>query len=98
MLVVTDTIPVNTEYIDDSASSGGQLVDGMIMWENYPVVLNHGETQKLTFQVTVLGGDEIINDSYAVRCDEGVYAYGEPVVTHVRYLTRNILLPLIYRE
>jgi uncharacterized repeat protein (TIGR01451 family) len=98
MLVVTDTIPVNTEYIDDSASSGGQLVDGMIMWENYPVVLNHGETQKLTFQVIVLGRDEIINDDYAVRCDEGVYAYGEPVVTHVRYLTRNILLPLIYRE
>ena len=96
LLVITDTIPLNTTFIPGSASSGGQLLDGAVQW-NFPV-LNPGETLKLTFQVTVDGGSEVINDSYAVRCDEGVYAYGEPVVTRVKNPARKVLLPVIYKE
>ncbi len=93
LLVITDTIPANTSYIFGSASSGGQEQGGVVTW-NLPV-LNPGETIKLTFQVTVLGGSEIINDRYAVRCDEGVFAYGEPVVTQVKYSVRRIILPIL---
>lgn len=95
LTVVTDTIPANSSYIFGSASSGGLVVGDVVQW-NLPV-LNPGDILNLTFQVTVQGGNEIINDSYAVRCDEGVFAYGEPVVTRVRYLMRPVLLPLIFR-
>ena len=96
LLVVTDTIPANTSYIFGSASSGGQLVGDTLQW--ILPVLNPGEKLDLTFQVTVQGGNEIINASYAVRCDEGVFAYGEPVVTRVKYPIRRVLLPLAYKE
>jgi uncharacterized repeat protein (TIGR01451 family) len=96
LLVISDTIPANTDLIFGSASSGGQQVGDAIQW--YLPVLNPGEKMNLSFQVTVLGGNKIINNSYAVRCDEGVYAYGEPVTTRVRYLNQNVVLPLVFRE
>lgn len=96
LLVITDTIPVNTSYIFGSASSGGQIVGDAIQW--ILPVLNPGKSLNLTFQVDVQGGNEIINDSYAVRCDEGVFAYGEPVRTRVTYPIRRVLLPLTYRD
>jgi hypothetical protein len=71
-------------------------VGDAIQW--YLPVLNPGEKMNLSFQVTVLGGNKILNNSYAVRCDEGVYAYGEPVTTRVRYLNQNVVLPLVFRE
>ena len=95
LLVVTDTIPANTSYIFGSASSGGQVVDNVVQWK-LPV-LNPGETLKLTFQVNVRGGKEIINDNYAVHCDEGVFAYGEPVVTRVWFPIREVHLPLTFK-
>jgi len=96
ILVVTDTIPANTSYIFGSASLGGLVVDDVVQW-TLPV-LKPGETLKLTFQVSVQGGNEIINDSYAVRCDEGVFAYGDPVKTRVWYPMRNVFLPLAFRD
>lgn len=96
LLVVTDTIPLNTSYIFGSASSGGQQVDGLVEW--YLPVLNPGESLNMTFQLTVQGGEEIVNDLYAVRCSEGVYAYGEPVVTRVMYPMRRVRLPIIFRD
>jgi uncharacterized repeat protein (TIGR01451 family) len=96
-LVVTDTIPMNTSYVDGSASGGGQLFDGYVLWE-FPV-LNPGEKQMLSFQVSVLGGDEVVNSQYSVTCDEGVTAYGEPVVTIVRHPRSPYhYLPLIFKE
>jgi uncharacterized repeat protein (TIGR01451 family) len=32
-LVVTDTIPANTEYVAGSATAGGQLVGDQVRWE-----------------------------------------------------------------
>jgi len=95
-LMVTDTIPANTSYIIGSASSGGQVVGDDILW-NLPV-LDPGQALKLTFQVAVLGGTEIINEGYLVRCDEGVSAYGEPVVTPVWNPIRRVLLPMAFRN
>lgn len=95
LLVVTDTIPANTSYILGSASSGGQLVGDTIQW-NLPV-LNPGETLKLAFQVVVQGGKEIVNNSYAVRCNEGVFAYGKPVVTRVLFPVNLVHLPFTFR-
>jgi uncharacterized repeat protein (TIGR01451 family) len=96
LLVVTDTVPANTSYIFGSASSGGQLVGDQVQW-TLPV-LNPGESFNLTFQVKVLGGNTITNDSYAVRCEEGVSAYGDPIVTQVRYLVKRVLLPIITKD
>lgn len=95
LLVVTDTLPANTSYILGSASSGGQLVGDIVQW--LIPVLNPGESIKLSFQVNVEGGSMIVNDSYAVRCSEGVYAYGDPVVTPVWFLLREVHLPLTFR-
>jgi large repetitive protein len=95
-LVVTDTIPANTSYIIGSASSGGQAVGDGIRWD-LPV-LDPGQTLKLTFQVAVLGGTEIINADYSVHCDEGVSAFGEPIVTPVWSPIRKVLLPITFRK
>jgi uncharacterized repeat protein (TIGR01451 family) len=96
MLVVTDTIPGNTSYIEGSASSGGQVVGNDIIW-HIPVI-NPGETLKLTFQVAVLAGTEVVNDGYSVRCYEGVSATGEPVVTPVWSPIKKVLLPIALRK
>jgi uncharacterized repeat protein (TIGR01451 family) len=96
LLTITDTIPANTSYIFGSASSGGQLVGDAVQW--LLPVLNPGKSLDMTFQVEVNGGQEIVNDSYAVRCDEGVFAYGEPVVTRVRYPIRRIVLPIVFKN
>jgi uncharacterized repeat protein (TIGR01451 family) len=96
LLVITDTIPANSSYILGSASSGGILVGDTVQW--YLPVLNPGDSLTLTFQVKVLGGNEVINASYAVRCDEGVFAYGEPVTTRVSYPMRRVLLPFTFRK
>jgi uncharacterized repeat protein (TIGR01451 family) len=96
LLVITDTIPANTSYILGSASSGGMLVGDMVQW-NLPV-LKPGETLKLTFQVTVDGGSMVVNQSYAVRCHEGVFAYGEPVVTRVWYPIKIVHIPMTFRN
>jgi uncharacterized repeat protein (TIGR01451 family) len=94
-LVVTDTIPANTSYIFGSASSGGHVVGDMVQW-SYPV-LDPGDTLTLTFQVTVQGGYAITHHSYAVRCGEGLFAYGDPIITRVSNPMKTVLLPLIIK-
>ena len=94
-LVVTDTLPINTDYVANSASAGGVVAGGVVQW-NLPV-LNPHETIKVTFQVTARGGNVIVNDRYAVRCAEGVFAYGEPVYTDIRYTNKRMFMPLINR-
>ncbi len=95
LLAISDTVPAYTTYITGTASSGGQLVGDSVQW--IMPVLNPGESLDLTFQVIVRGGNEIINDHYLVKCDEGVVAFGEPVVTRVYYPMRKVLLPLAFK-
>jgi uncharacterized repeat protein (TIGR01451 family) len=95
-LVITDTIPSNTSYIFGSASSGGLVVGDDVKWQ-FPV-LEPGDRLNLTFQVTVQRGNEVINAHYGVGCDEGVFAFGEPVITQVKYPIRRIHLPFTFKD
>jgi uncharacterized repeat protein (TIGR01451 family) len=95
-LVITDTIPIDTEYVAGSATGGGQLVGNHVEW-SLPV-LTPGESQAMSFRVTVLGGYRIVNDDYAVRSAEGAVGIGAPVVTMVIRTGYEFYLPLIMRN
>ncbi len=95
-LVITDTIPANTGYVDGSATGGGQLVGAQVQWSL--AALNSGESHALSFRVTVLGGNRIVNDDYAVRSAEGAVGVGAPVVTMVIRTSYAVYLPLIAKN
>lgn len=96
-LVISDTIPVNTTYITDSATSGGQLVGNAVLWEDIPV-LDPGKSRSFGFRVTVEGGTEVVNDQYIVQCREGVVGVGEPVITSITSAGYPVYLPLVLRN
>lgn len=56
---VTDTVPKGTAYVPGSATHGGQLVDGKVVWNDVPV--EAGKTVQVSFKVVVteaaLSGD-----------------------------------------
>ena len=95
-LLVTDTLPANVEYIAGSSSGGGLLVGEQMQWQ-IPV-LEAGESLELSFQVTVLGGKEVVNEAYGVICAEGVSATGLPVTTQVTGGGGDIYLPFIAKQ
>ncbi len=97
-LVVTDTLPGNTEYIADSATAGGTFDDteNQVYWE-FPV-LKAGETRTFEFEVTVGSGREVINDQYRVTCAEEVTATGAPVITSIADGGYWIYLPVILKN
>jgi hypothetical protein len=92
-LVITDVIPANTDYVLNSASSGGLLLGDRIQWE-IPVLLP-GARFTFTFKVKVLGGDVIVNDQYQVTSAEEVTATGAPVSTLVYTPYKALYLPII---
>ncbi|MEJ2707915.1 MAG: hypothetical protein P8074_09925 [Anaerolineales bacterium] len=92
-LVVTDTLPVNVEYVSGSANASGELVGDQLRWEFS--LLDPGETRNLTFKVHPLRGNEIINQFYGVTCAEGVSAVGPPVITQIAHT--RVYLPIIQR-
>jgi uncharacterized repeat protein (TIGR01451 family) len=94
-LVISDTLPMNTEYVPNSASAGVQVLNGHLQW-NLPV-LDTGASAIFEFQVVVNSGSEVINEHYMVYCAEGVYAVGAPVITKVAGGTGNLYLPVIYK-
>lgn len=96
LLTITDTVAANTTYVFGSASAGGLMVDDTVEWM-YPM-LKHGETLKLAFQVRVISGRWVANELYAVRCDEGAYAYGEPVITPIIYRVGPVFLPFVLKN
>lgn len=95
-LVITDTVPANTEYVPQSTTGGGVPQGDEIYWQI--AVLEPGESHTVGFRVTVSSGDEVINDRYAVRCQEGIVSAGAPVVTEVRADSGTIYLPLALRN
>ena len=80
-VVVTDTIPANTTYVQGSATAGGQLLGDIVSW-NFPL-LSPGEVRTFSFLVHVLSGRQVVNDKYGISCVEGVSTFGEPVYTDV---------------
>jgi uncharacterized repeat protein (TIGR01451 family) len=93
-LVITDTIPDNTTYVQGSASSGGTFQNNQIQWESS--VLDALEKQTFSFRVSADSGPEIINQYYGVKSVGGFVAIGEPLVTKVSG-GGMIYLPLIVR-
>jgi hypothetical protein len=67
-----------------------------VRWE-IPV-LKAGGSHTVEFRVTVQGGDEIVNDQYAVTCAEGVTGVGAPVITSVSGGGGGVYLPLVLRN
>lgn len=92
-LVITDTIPFNTEYVPGSASSGGQLIGDTVQWQ-IPV-LEPGDQFSFSFTVHVVGGKYIVNDHYRVSSAEKVSADGKAVVTIVFYDYHEVFLPIV---
>jgi uncharacterized repeat protein (TIGR01451 family) len=92
-LIITDVIPADTEYVLNSASSGGLLIGGGIQWQ-IPVLLP-GSRFTFTFKVKVLAGEVIVNDQYRVISAEKVYATGAPVYTDVYTPIKTVYLPII---
>jgi uncharacterized repeat protein (TIGR01451 family) len=90
-LVVTDTIPLGSQYVPSSASGNGQLSSSLVTWQ-FPV-LPAGGVQLLSFKVEVNGLLSLVNANYGVSCAEGVKASGPPVVTTI--IGNNIYLPLV---
>lgn len=92
-LVVSDTLPANSQFVPYSASGSGQYSSGHIVWQ-FPV-LPVGGIQLFSFNVTVSGLNNIVNANYKVSCSEGVEAIGLPVVTKI--IGNNVYLPVIRR-
>jgi uncharacterized repeat protein (TIGR01451 family) len=97
-LVISDTVPANTEIITDSITAGGEFdaASGQVQWESD--FLKPGRTRTFEFDVTVEDGDEVINAWYSVRCAEGVTAQGKPVVTRITDGKKRIYLPVVMRN
>ncbi len=93
-LVITDVVPINTDYVLGSASGGGYLIGNKVRWAT--ALLEPGESQGFSFRVTVGSGSYVVNDQYAVRCAEGVSAAGLPVVT--RIASQDVYLPCVFRD
>jgi uncharacterized repeat protein (TIGR01451 family) len=93
VLVLTDTVPVNTSYVNGSATAGGQLVGDLVHWV-FPL-LEPGETRNFSFRVKVLEGTGVLNDRYRVSSAEGVSATGAPVYTRLNQ--RFIFFPVNLR-
>jgi uncharacterized repeat protein (TIGR01451 family) len=94
-LVITDTLPQNTEYVP---GSGGKLVGGEeLQWT--ASTLEPAESRAFGFAVTVTqeSGEEVVNDRYGVTCNEGVTALGKPVITKITGGGR-IYLPLVLKQ
>ena len=94
-LVITDTVPANTEYVPHS-TTGGVLQGNEIHWQI--LVLEPGESHTVGFRVTVGSGAEVINDQYVVRCAEGIVGIGAPVVTEVRGGSGRVYVPLVLKN
>ena len=99
ILVVTDTLPVNVEFVPGSASSGGQLISDpsgryTVRWTQ--PLLAPGESLMVFFRARVLGGPEVVNSQYRVVCAEGVSAAGPPVVTKID--SHFTYLPTVFRQ
>jgi uncharacterized repeat protein (TIGR01451 family) len=98
-LVITDTVPHNTEIITDSITANGKYnpANRQIRWTSG--LLAPEKSRAFEFHVTVKGGSKVVNRWYGVRCAEGVAAMGRPVVTEIPGgVDWLIYLPLVMRN
>jgi uncharacterized repeat protein (TIGR01451 family) len=80
-VVISDPVPAGTTFV--SATAGGTLVAGNVVWNIGTVNAGTGGSVSFTVNVTAPGGSTIVNSGYNIRGD-GVPPYtGEPVTTRV---------------
>ncbi|HSF80711.1 MAG TPA: hypothetical protein VLA49_05735 [Anaerolineales bacterium] len=94
-LVVVDTLPEHTQFIPHSASGNGQFDGQQVTW-GFPV-LEGGEEKLLNFRVLVNSLSDIINTNYYVSSEEGVTAYGVPLVTKVGFAGSRLVIPIVMK-
>ncbi|MEJ2207642.1 MAG: hypothetical protein P8129_01225 [Anaerolineae bacterium] len=94
-VLISDTVPANTQYVPGSATAGGKLVGNAVQWQ-FPLLLPN-EVRTVSFRVTVGKVEEVVNAAYGVTCAEGVSDQGPPLRTRVVRRTRNVYLPIISR-
>jgi uncharacterized repeat protein (TIGR01451 family) len=96
--LITDTVPLSTTYVPNSASDGGIFGSSVISWPN--LTINQGATLTRTFQVTVsatvTNGDKITNTAH-ITAAEGVSDTGSVVVTVGELANRRLYLPIIVK-
>jgi uncharacterized repeat protein (TIGR01451 family) len=95
-VVVTSTIPANTEYIAGSATAKGIQEQDVIRWNAPEMTAN--QDHEFSFRVVVLSGDRVLNERYGARCDRCVPASGLPVVTPIESGGVELYMPLIFRS
>jgi uncharacterized repeat protein (TIGR01451 family) len=97
--ILTDTIPVSTTYVPNSASNGGGFAGGVVSWTN--LTITPGTTITRTFQVTVSAtittGNKITNTAH-ITSAQGKGAAGSVVVTGGSQTGNKIYLPLILKN
>ena len=95
-LLITDTIPAGTDYVLNSATGSGELVDDdkVLQWELGELL--PGASSTFEFQVTVERNNQVSNRRYGVTCEEGVTVMGLPVTTNVS--GGIIYLPLVLKQ
>ena len=92
-LLITDVVPSNVSFVPGSATRGGDIQDGIVRWET-PFLDSGGEIEA-SFQVTVVQGQQVVNEQYGVRSSGGQFDLGPPVVTRIQ--GGNLFLPLVLK-
>jgi uncharacterized repeat protein (TIGR01451 family) len=96
---ITDTVPISTTYVPNSASDGGIFSNGVISWP--PLTINPATNLIRTFRVTVSAtvttGNKITNTA-RITSTQGVSATGSNVVTVGSVASRKTYLPIIFKN
>lgn len=97
--LITDTVPVSTTYVPNSASNGGIFGSGVISWTNLTInpATSLTRTLLVTVSATVTAGNKITNTAY-ITSAEGVKAIGSYVVTVGEATVRKTYLPIIRKN
>lgn len=92
-LVITDTIPTNSEYL--SATQGGELLTGdIVSWSVDSLAV--GEVISVQLKVKALRVGSITNDAYGAYAEGGYSTSGEPVNTTITRM--SVHLPLTVKR
>jgi uncharacterized repeat protein (TIGR01451 family) len=96
--VLSDTVPISTTYVPNSASNGGVFGSGIISWTN--LTINPAAVLTRTFRVTVstVTAGSTITNTASITSGQGVSASGSNVVTVGQTAFRKVFLPIIHKK
>jgi uncharacterized repeat protein (TIGR01451 family) len=94
-VVLSDTIPAHTEYVEGSVTQGGRLVGNSIRWE--VARMKVGEEYVYEYSAIALTGGRIVNEIDGLQCDDCVVVL-QSAVAMVVVRSNEIYMPLIFRN